>query len=60
MRFFRVYYEHYSSPGTVYSVRIPMVGNDPEYAWRMSPMNVPYTKFIKAEEEIECTLQGGK
>lgn len=49
MRFFNVYYEYYSSPGKVYSVRVPVVGNDPEYSWRMSPMNVPHTKFIMAE-----------
>lgn len=51
MRFFRVYYEYKSRPGVIYSVRVPVIGNDPEYSWRMSPLNVPHTNFIKAEEE---------
>lgn len=50
MRYFRVYYEYYSCPDKIYSVLVPVVGNDPEYSWRMSPLNVPYTSFIKAEE----------
>lgn len=45
-----IYYEYWSSPGTVYHIRVPVVGNDPEYSWRMSPLNVPYTTFLRAEE----------
>jgi hypothetical protein len=52
MRFFRIYYEYYSFPGEVYSVLVPVVG-DPEYSWRMSPLNVPHTKIIKMEEVSE-------
>lgn len=52
MRFFMVFYEYKSSPGTAYSVRVPVVGNDPEYSWRMSPLNVPHTKFLRAEEMV--------
>lgn len=50
MGVFAVYYEYKESPGTLYAVRVPVIGNDPEYSWRMSPMNVPHTNFIRAEE----------
>lgn len=58
MRFFIVYYEYKYNPGKVYSVRVPVVGNDPEYSWRMSPLNVPHTNFVKAEEErVDCVKE---
>lgn len=49
MRFFRIYYEYKYKPGVLYSVRVPVIGNDPEYSWRMSMLNVPHTNFIRYE-----------
>ena len=54
LKIFRVFYEYKTNPGNIYSVRVPVIGDDPEYSWRMSPMNVPHTNFISAKLE-ECT-----
>ena len=54
MKFYRVYYKYKTQTADeLYSVRVPVVGNDPEYSWRMSPLNIPHTIYIKAEEETK-------
>ena len=34
----------------VYSIRVPVFGTDIEYCWRMSPLNIPNTIYLSAEE----------
>lgn len=52
MSIYKVFYKHKNQTSdNIYSVRVPVIGNDVEYAWRMSPLNVPNTIYIRAEKE---------
>ena len=53
MRDMEISYRYKNSiSGMVHKCTMPVLGRDPEYEWRMSPLNVPHTVFLGAKEIV--------
>ena len=46
-----IHYRYNWNPNVIHRDYFTTWQSDVEYAWRMSPANIPHTKIVKIEEE---------